>query len=342
MGYIMPIAANRQPESRATVVIVNWNGRALLSDTLHALRLQTEPAFHTMIVDNGSHDGSVDYIKRHFPYIDILPLGWNAGFAHANNVAIENVGTPYTLLLNNDAVPSRNWISSLIAALDENPLAGMAASKMLYFDDPGLIDRVGDAYTTAGAGKLRGRKESARRYNNVEWIFGACAGAAIYRTEALREVGCFDKDFFLINEDVDLSFRLQSRGYRCLFVPEAVVYHKASSTIGHDSETSVYYGHRNLEWVFIKNLPLSLLIKMLPMHVIYNLAAMAFFFARGHARTYLKAKRDALAGSLKMLKKRRIIQATRRVDTAYLSSLITPENLISRKHIRRQAPEINA
>ena len=181
---------------RATVVIINWNGKELLSETLSALELQTEKLFHTIIVDNGSTDGSVEFIEREFPHIEVIALDRNTGFAYANNIAIESVHTPYTILLNNDAVPSRSWVSRLIAALDNNPSAGMAASKMLYYDNPALIDRVGDAYTTAGVGKLRGRKQSSAHFTDPEWIFGACAGAAIYRTAALKEVGLFDADFF--------------------------------------------------------------------------------------------------------------------------------------------------
>jgi GT2 family glycosyltransferase len=129
---------------------------------------------------------------------------------------------------------------SLIGALESCPEAGFAASKMLYYDNPEIIDRAGDSYTRAGAG---------------EWIFGACAGAALYRTRMLRDTGIFDEDFFLLYEDVDLSFKAQLKGYKCLYVPEAIVHHKASSSIIYDSPTSVYYGHRNLEWVYIKNMP---------------------------------------------------------------------------------------
>jgi len=322
-------------DCRATVIIVNWNGKALLSDTLYALKVQLKAPFHTIIVDNGSTDGSVEFIKRDFPHIEVIALGWNAGFAYANNIAIESVDTPYTILLNNDAVPSRSWVSSLIAALDNNPSAGMAASKMLYYDNPELIDRVGDAYTTAGVGKLRGRKQSSAYFSDPEWIFGACAGAAIYRTAAIKEVGLFDTDFFLINEDVDLSFRLQSRGYKCLFVPEAVVYHKASSTIGHDSETSIYFGHRNLEWVYLKNLPLSIIAKTFPMHLLYVALAFGFFLFKGHGRTYLRAKKDAIAAVPHMLQKRREIQSLTCVDSRYIASLISSEKFIDREKIRR-------
>ena len=323
-----------EPGCRATVIIINWNGKHLLSDTLYALQSQTEPSFHTVIVDNGSCDGSVEFIRREFTDIEVIDLGWNSGFAYANNVAIKKVQTPYTILLNNDAVPSKNWVGRLIKAMEAHPSAGSAASKMLFFDNPDLIDRVGDAYTKAGVAKLRGRKELPNYYNKAEWIFGACAGAAIYRTSAIREVAGFDEDFFLINEDVDLSFRLQLRGYKCIYVPEAIVYHKASSSIVHDSTMSVYYGHRNLEWVYVKNLPLTIIAKTLPLHLLYISLAFSFFLLKGHGRTYLKAKIDAFIGMGKMLKKRREIQSMRCVNKNYIASLMVPENFISRKKIR--------
>ena len=175
---------------RAAVIIVNWNGKHLLPETLYALEVQTYKLFKTVVVDNGSTDGSIEFLQQEFPNVETIALGRNTGFSYANNAAIlQNDDLPFSVLLNNDAVPAKNWIENLIKALDENPLAGFAASKMLYYDNPGIIDRVGDAYTNAGVGKLRGRKESASSYSKPEWIFGACAGAAIYRTEALKEVG---------------------------------------------------------------------------------------------------------------------------------------------------------
>ena len=136
--------------------------------------------------------------------------------------------------LNNDAVPDTMWLKHLVEALDSYPEAGFAASKMFFYDDPETIDRAGDAYSRAGTGLLRGQGESASNYNKQEWIFGACAGAALYRTVMLNDIGLFDEDFFLLYEDVDLSFRAQLKGYRCLLVPDAVVYHKASSSIVYD------------------------------------------------------------------------------------------------------------
>jgi GT2 family glycosyltransferase len=160
----------------------------------------------------------------------------------------------------------------------------------------------------AATALLRGRGAPAQKFNIQEKVFGACAGAALYHTRMLDDIGLFDEDFFLVYEDVDLSFRAQLRGYKCLYVPDAVVYHKASSSIGDDSPISVYYSHRNLEWVYIQNMPGSLIAKTILPHMIYVFAAFFFFIARGRGADFIKAKWHALKGVKRALQKRWRIQ----------------------------------
>jgi GT2 family glycosyltransferase len=316
--------------AEVSVVIVNWNGKKLLSDCLNGLRAQTFQPFSVIFVDNGSKDGSIDFVNRHYPEVDTIPLSENIGFSAANNLAIKTVKTEYVALINNDAVAHPQWLTHLLEGLKSHSEAGFAASKMLFYDKPETIDRVGDAYTRAGAGLLRGRSLSASYFNKEELIFGACAGAALYRTRMLEEIGLFDEDFFLLYEDVDLSFRAQLRGYKCLYVPKAIVYHKGSASIVHDSSISVYYSHRNLEWVYIQNMPASLLIRTFWRHAIYNLAAFAYFSTNGHAKDFLKAKWDALMGLNKSMKKRRNAQRNRTVENHILWRLIDKERFFDR------------
>jgi GT2 family glycosyltransferase len=317
-----------------TVVIVNWNGRRWISDCLAGLSRQTYQGFKTIVVDNASKDGSIAWIKKHYPEVCIIALDRNEGFAVANNIAISQARTKYVALINNDAVAHSQWLEKLIKCMESTPTAGLAASKILYKNNQMIIDRAGDGYTTAGAGYLRGRGRSAEEYNHKETIFGACAGAAIYRRSMLVEIGGFDEDFFLLYEDVDLSFRAQLQGYRCLYEPDSIAYHTPSSSIGHDSPTSVYYGHRNLEWVFLKNMPARLIIRTVFLHLIYDLTALLFFTLTGKGIIYLKAKRDALKGFGKMLRKRREIQKGRQVSDHYIWSLFSRENLIDRLILR--------
>jgi hypothetical protein len=324
---------------KVSIVIVNCNGKRFLSECLDGLGQQIHKPLSITLVDNGSNDGSVDFVNRNYPKVKTIALPKNLGFAAANNYAIQTVQTEYVALLNNDAIPQPLWLKSLIEALESHPEAGFAASKMLFYDNPKIIDRAGDVYTRAGAGFLHGRAESASKYNKQKWIFGACAGAALYRTLMLKDIGLFDEDFFLLYEDVDLSFRAQLNGYKCIYVPEAIVYHKASSSIVYDSPISVYYSHRNLEWVYVKNMPPKLILKTIWLHIIYNIAAFLFFTTNGRIKEFIKAKWDALKGLKRILKKRRLIQRNRRVDDTYIWVLLEKELFfprLTRRFLRNQ------
>ena len=312
------------------IVIVNWNGKRFLSKCLDGLKRQTYKDFSITLVDNASNDGSVSFVTKNYPEVKILALSENLGFSVANNIVLKKAKSKYVVLLNNDAVAHPMWLKNLVNALETHPKAAFAASKMLFYDNPNVIDRAGDAYTRAGTGLLRGRGVSADKCNRQEWIFGACAGAAIYRTEMLSDIGLFDEDFFLLYEDVDLSFRAQLKGYKCLYVPEAVVYHKASSSIVYDSPISVYYSHRNLEWVYIKNMPGPLIVKTIFPHVIYDIAAFFYFLICGRGKDFIRAKKDAVKGLKKTLEKRQQIQANRRVDDRYIWNLLNKELFLHR------------
>ncbi len=326
-------------KKRVTVIVVNWNGKTCLIQCLDALRKQSFQDLETVVVDNGSSDGSADTVRQLFPEVTLISLTDNYGFAVANNIAIRRSDTEYVALLNNDAIAHPLWLENLITALSTFPEAGFAASKMLYHDAPHIIDRAGDGYTTAGAGCLRGRGRQNNAHDQPEWVFGACAGAALYRMSMLQDIGLFDEDFFLLYEDVDLSFRAQLRGYKCLYVPIAVVYHMASRSIGYDSPTSVYYGHRNLEWVYAQNMPSSLIVRTLGRHVFYTIAAFGYFASKGLAIAYVRSKRDSLKAWRSVLNKRKIIQTHRRVEDDYIWNLLDTEDSISRlKHRLKRQP----
>jgi len=146
----------------------------------------------------------------------------------------------------------------------------------------------------------------------------------------LRDIEFFDEDFFLLYEDVDLSFRAQLAGHKCIYVPEAIVYHVGSDSIGDDTPTAVYYSHRNLEWVYIKNMPASHFKRTIIPHLIYVMASFVFFVARGRGGDFLRAKRDALKGLKQALHKRRKVQATKRVTDDYLWSIMEKERYFPR------------
>lgn len=322
----------RNPNTVATIIIVNWNNKNKLIKCLESLKRQSDRRFEVIVVDNGSSDGSVDALRKHFSTIRLVALNKNYGFSKANNVGFQYVESKYFITLNNDTVVARDWFAQMVEAMDARPEAGLAASKMLLFRQPEIIDRIGDSYTLAGAGVLKGRgnRTKANNEEKIQYVFGACAGAAMYRTSMIRQIGLFDEDFFLLYEDVDLSFRAQLNGYKCIYVPQAVVYHHCSNKIGHDSSTSVYYGHRNLEWVYFQNMPISLLLLTLPLHFIYDLCALIFFFLKGHFIVYLKAKIDATKGIKKLIRKRKIVQKEKSVSASYILKILEKETFIER------------
>lgn len=321
--------------AKVEVILVNWNGKKIISECLDGLRQQTYRDFVITVVDNGSSDGSVEWIKKQYPEVHVIPLDHNSGFCMGNNMALAKVKTEYVALLNNDAVAFPEWLSEMLTTLEKNPEAGFAASQILFYDDPEIIDRAGDSYTIAGVGRFRGRDIPAMKYNgSPQWVFGASAAAALYRVRMLQDIGFFDEDFFLIHEDVDLSFRAQLAGYKCIYVPSAKVLHKVSNSIGKDSDVSVYYGHRNLEWVFLKNMPAKLIPLSLFFHIIYDMAAFIYFILGGKGKTFLRAKIDALKQFSKFMEKRKQIQGRKKVGDMYIWNLMDFEWLFPRRKLR--------
>jgi len=311
-------------QCKASVVVLNWNGKPLLSACLDSLRNQSWEDFEIIVVDNGSVDGSVEFLEEHFPEVRIVRLSHNLGFCKGNNIGIKQAKGEYIVLLNNDAVVDTYWLEELVKALDEHPEVGFCASKMVLYDTPYLVDSAGDAYSIAGSARKIGHLDLAlkEKYRRPRFVFGACAGAAIYRRSMLEDIGLFDEDFFIVQEDVDLSFRAQLKGYKCLYVPTALVYHRLSATLKTYSTEYVYYGHRNLEFVYFKNMPLPLLLLTFPLHVLDVLLSFCFFCAIGKGRVFLRAKWDALKALPRVLRKRREIQRERTVSLVYLFMLL--------------------
>lgn len=314
--------ADLTSEITVSVIVLNWNGERLLSACLRSIREQTLPGIETILVDNGSTDGSLALVAAHFPEVRIIALRTNLGFSAGNNAGIRNARGRYVALLNNDAQADPRWIEELVHALEQRPEVASCASKILRQGENSIADACGDFYTSEGIPGKIGHLESADRYNESREVFGACAGAALYRRALLDQLGGFDEDFFIVHEDNDLSFRFRLHGYRCVYVPTAVVYHLLSASIGYLSDTAVYYAQRNMEFIFFKNMPTVLLLKYLPLHVVTNLLLFARYILHGQARVFLKAKLDALAMMPKMLSKRREIQGASRVPAAEIDRLL--------------------
>ncbi len=307
-----------------SVIIVTWNGRAHLETCLPALAAQQDVDFEVVLVDNASTDGTAEYVARRFPSVRVVRLAENRGFAGGNNAGVGVATGRYIALLNNDTRPDPRWLATLRRACAEDPLCGIATSRIVYMHDPAILDSAGDGMTRWGGAFKRGHGQPAAAFAHSGPVFGACGAACLMRRELFEELGGFDEDFFVSHEDVDLSYRAQLRGCRCLYVADAVVRHVGSATMGPHSTFAVFHGQRNLEWVYVKNTPAALLARTLAGHVVYNAAAAAYFARHGLLGTFLRAKWAALAGLRGALRKRRAIQATRRASNAELWAQFEP------------------
>lgn len=299
---------------KVSVIIVNWNGERFLEQCLRALMTQTVRPYEVVLLDNFSSDSSLQ-IVRQFTSVKVVSLDQNVGFAKGNNLAIAaaSADTDWIALINPDAYAEPRWLEALLASSASHPDYDVFGSKLLIESDPALLDGIGDAYHMSGRvwRTGHGAKDGAVSGEECE-IFSPCAAAAMYRYEVLLEAGGFDEDYFCYVEDVDLGFRLRLAGYRCLYVPQSIAHHVGSGTTGgQHSDFSVYYGHRNLVWTFVKNMPGLLFWLLLPMHLLLNIFSVIWLTLRGQGGVALRAKRDALLGLPKMWSKRHRIQALR-------------------------------
>jgi GT2 family glycosyltransferase len=307
------------PPGRIAVVVVNWNGGELLRECLQALAVQERRPDRVLVVDNGSTDGSLERALPECPSAEAIRLGANVGFAAANNVALRVCADcDGVALLNPDARPAPSWLSRLAAAAEANPGCAAFASQLRSSRESGLLDGTGDVYHVSGLVWRAGHGAPLPGAESPREVFSACAAAALYRREALLEIGGFDERYFCYVEDVDLGFRLRLRGYRCLYVPDAVADHVGSALTGRRSDFSTYHGHRNLVWTFFKDMPLPLLALYLPQHLVLNVLSVLWFSARGQARAILRAKWDALRGLPAVLRERRRVQRGRRIGAREL------------------------
>jgi GT2 family glycosyltransferase len=295
-----------------TVIIVNWNSGTLLARCIEFIRKQTMRPDQIVIVDNASMDDSVAALKK-YDGVTVRVSNANLGFAAGNNLALAECDTEFVALLNPDAFPKEDWLERLVASADTHSHIAMFGSRQLCQDMPDMLDGIGDVYHWSGL-VLRNRHSVRQREADLvpREIFSPCAAAGLYRRQALVDAGGFDEDFFCYVEDVDLGFRLRLAGHKAMYVPDAVVHHVGSATTGgQHSDFSVYHGHRNLVWTFVKDVPGILFWLLLPLHVGMNLASILWFALKGRGDVILRAKRDALLGLPKMWRKRRAIQSTR-------------------------------
>ena len=313
--------------TKTVVIIVNFNGKEFINRCLESLQSQVFLNFKTVVVDNCSHDRSVDGLEERFPGVEVVRLEENVGFAAANNYAIKKAeGFQWVALLNPDAIAKPDWLSNLHIAAEKNPQYNFFGSKLIKESSLSQLDGTGDIYHLCGLAWRRDHGVLEKKTSRLaEEIFSPCAAAAMYRRDIVLEVDGFDERFFCYFEDIDLAFRLRLLGHRCLYVPNAKVGHFGSAIAGRGSDFAVYHGHRNMVWAYLKNMPSELLWCGLPQHILINLAALIWFSLHGQAGPIFRAKRDALLGLRKTIKQRKSIQKNTKVSSKNLKKVLATD-----------------
>jgi GT2 family glycosyltransferase len=277
-----------------------------------------------ILVDNGSSDQSIAYVREQHPSVRTIALQENVGFAKGVNVGIKASDSEFVALINNDIELESHWLANLVEALRTVREVGAVTGKMLNYYQRDVIDAAGDELSLNGNAGCRGHGEKdGEFYDEQCLVFGVCAGAALYRRSMFNDVGLFDEDFFAWYEDADLDLRMQLRGYKCMYVPTAVCYHKRGGTVKTSSPFFVrHYTRNNLLYV-TKNFPLAIILIKAPRIIVSRIWRWSDHVREGNGRAVL----DALVQFTRMLpatmKKRRKILAGRKVSLPYIGSLFT-------------------
>ena len=281
--------------SEAAVIIPNWNGKIWLKDCLDALRRQTCRDFSVFLIDNGSGDGSVGFVREQYPEVNLICLEENTGFCHAVNEGIRKSTEPFVILLNNDTVPGSGFTGELIRAMESHPDAFACQAKMLRMDEPRKIDDAGDFYCALGWAFARGRGRDRNAFVKSDRIFSACGGACILRRAMLEQTGLLDEAHFAYLEDVDLCWRAALRGWRCYFAPRAQVLHAGSATSGSKyNGFKVRLTSRNSIWIIRKNMPVWQRIINLPFFMAGFGIKMVYFAGKGFGKEYVRGLTEGL------------------------------------------------
>ncbi len=308
-----------------SIVIPNWNGARFLPVCLDALARQTYTPLEIIVVDNASQDGSQQLVQTQYPAVRLIELPENRGFTGACNAGMQAARGAFVALLNNDTEADPGWAAAVVEAFNRQPEIGIVASKMLLFEQRDRIHTAGDYFTVDGRAGNRGVWQAdAGQFDREEYVFSACGGSSVYRRAMLDKIGLLDDDFFFSLEDIDLAWRAQLTGWRCLYTPRAVVYHHLSATGG--GVTASYYDGRNLIFVLVKNVPAALWRKYggRILRAQFRLAWEALRAWRGAAaRARLRGMLAGLRGMPRMWRKRRAVQAMRTVSAADIERILS-------------------
>ncbi len=315
---------------KTSVIIPNWNGKNLLAECLVSLDEQVFTNFEIIVVDNGSIDGSIEYIEQNFPNVKLVKLNKNFGFAKAINGGVKKALGEYVVLLNNDTKVDKLWLKELVKMADDHPEVASVGSKILNFFNPKIIDGVGILINEVGQAKSLGwQEEDLGQYEKVQYVFGVTGGAGLFKKDIFIKVGMFDEHYFMYSEEVDWAFRAQFLGYKSIYCPKAIVFHKHKSTAKKLPQHLEYWQFKNMTQTIIKDFPTQLLLKkwrwlkILLVHfntILYQIKN-GFFWPPVLTEIWL------IFNLPRLLKARFEIQSTKKVSNDYIESFLVEKKL---------------
>lgn len=245
---------------KISVIIPNYNGGGKIVDCIQSVLFQTLIPFEIVVVDNCSNDGSDEFIKKHFPTVRLIQVGYNSGWGVACNIGMENTSGDYIVFLNNDAYMDKSCIAEMVKAIEINPKYGSAASRILLWDEPEKTEVCGLVIYRDGSSCGRGRLGPADKYMKEEEVFCANDCCCLYRREMIKDIGDYDPDFFIYCDETDIGWKHQLAGWKCIYAPRAVAYHAHSRTAGSYSDFKAFHVERNRIYLCFKYLPFPELI----------------------------------------------------------------------------------
>ena len=315
---------------RVSAAVLNYDGRDLLEVILPSLAAQEYRDFETIVVDNGSTDDSVSYMRETWPRVRVVSTGVaNVGVAAALNIAVGTATGEFVALLNNDIELDPRWLGELVAALDRHPEAGTVAGKLLNFYRRDEIDAAGDIFTRSATAFGRGSGERDRGlYDLEEEVFAPTAGAALYRARVLAEVGSFDESFFAYFEDVDWGLRAQLAGHRSWYVPSAIGFHMGRKTTRPDVNPRYYMlQRRNTLALLVKDVPLAFILRNVHLILAHHALGLIYSTRAGMLRAHVRALAGAVRATPGWLKARRTILGGRRISLREFNRFVSERRL---------------
>lgn len=291
-----------------SVIVVNWNGKEHLEDCFTSLKEQNYAPLELLLIDNASVDGSVEYMKKHFPMVNILVNPENVGFGPAINKGIDHSRGDYVLFLNNDLYLDEHCVEKMVDMI-EGERVGAVVPKILYFNDRKKINSFGNIINYLGLACPKYFDEEDGLKMQVEET--ACGGIFLMKRELFKQVGGFDRDFFMYHEDHDLSWRIRLMGEKLMVNPEAVMYHKYHFS---KSPRKFYYSEKNRIQLLLKNYQLKTLLLILPGLMVVELAEFCFALTTGWFVLKCRSYLEIVCSLPSILKKRRVVQNLRRVS----------------------------